>query len=109
MLLIETILGVVRLPPYGSALGTLKSLLFPFCLILSTQVLLGVIRLPQHGSDLVVSLNTPVFISERSAAAEHAGSGLKNAHLAALPLFRDVLASLKIIDYGLFGGSAAAS
>lgn len=29
------------------------------------QILVGVIRLPQHGSDVVLSLNTPLFISER--------------------------------------------
>ena len=28
------------------------------------QILVGVIRLPQHGSDVVLSLNTPLFISE---------------------------------------------
>lgn len=29
------------------------------------QILVGVIRLPEHGSDVVLSLNTPLFISER--------------------------------------------
>lgn len=37
------------------------------------QVMLCCIRLPQHGSDLLVTLNSPVFISDKSAAAEHAG------------------------------------
>lgn len=36
-----------------------------FRLDLDVQVLVAVIRLPQHGSDLVLSLNTPVFISQQ--------------------------------------------
>lgn len=31
------------------------------------------VRLPQHGSDVLITLNSPIFISEHSAAAEHAG------------------------------------
>lgn len=73
------------------------------------QVLVAVIRLPQHSSDLVISLNTPVFISQHSAAAEHAGAGAKTGHLKALPLFRSILASLRIVDYGLFGGGDGAA
>lgn len=38
------------------------------------QVLLCVLRLPQHGSDVLITLNSPIFISEHSAAAEHAGA-----------------------------------
>ncbi len=63
-------------------------------------------RLPQHGTDLVLSLNTPLYISERSAAAEHAGAGRKQGAEAALPLFRRVLASLRIVDFGLFVGGS---
>ena len=37
------------------------------------QVLMAVVRLPQHDSDLLITLNTPTFISGISAAAEHAG------------------------------------
>lgn len=72
-------------------------------------MLLGVIRLPQHGSDLVISLNTPGFISAASAAAEHAGAGAKSGPSQALPLFRRVLASIRIVDYSLFGGAAEAA
>lgn len=32
------------------------------------------VRLPQHGSDVLLTLNTPIFISASSAAAEHAGA-----------------------------------
>ena len=40
--------------------------------------MLCVVRLPQHGSDVLLTFNSPIFISERSAAAEHAG-GLVDA------------------------------
>jgi hypothetical protein len=43
------------------------------CDALHTQVILCVVRLPQHGSDVLLTLNSPIFISEHSAAAEHAG------------------------------------
>ena len=43
------------------------------------QALLAVVRLPQHGSDLLITLNTPTFISGVSAAAEHAGAYCWNA------------------------------
>jgi hypothetical protein len=42
-----------------------------------------------------------------SAAAEHAGAGPKGEQLAALSLFKGIMASLKIVDYGLFGGSSS--
>lgn len=38
------------------------------------HIILCCIRLPQHGSDLLLTLNSPIFISEKSAAAEHAGA-----------------------------------
>ena len=41
-----------------------------------------------------------------SAAAEHAGAGPKGGQLAALSLFKGIMASLQIIDYGLFGGNS---
>ncbi|KAL4457492.1 hypothetical protein ABPG75_012357 [Micractinium tetrahymenae] len=69
------------------------------------QVLLCCIRLPQHGSDVLVTLNSPIYISEKSAAAEHAGPGFKGAHLTAPALFRQILASFRINDWGLFGSS----
>ena len=42
-----------------------------------------------------------------SAAAEHAGAGPKGEQLAALSLFKGIMASLQITDYGLFGGSSS--
>ncbi|KAL4440723.1 hypothetical protein ABPG77_000432 [Micractinium sp. CCAP 211/92] len=69
------------------------------------QVLLCCIRLPQHGSDLLITLNSPIYISDKSAAAEHAGPGFKGAHLTAPALIRQMLASFKINDWGLFGAN----
>lgn len=65
--------------------------------------MVAAIRLPQHESDIVLSLNTPSYISEQSAAAEHAGSGHLEMNRAALPLFRRILKNLKVVDYSLFG------
>lgn len=42
---------------------------------LHAQVLLCCIRLPRHGSDVLITLNSPIYISDKSAAAEHAGKG----------------------------------
>lgn len=69
------------------------------------QVLLCCIRLPRHGSDVLITLNSPIYISDKSAAAEHAGAGFKGAHLTAPTLFHQILASFKINDWGLFGAS----
>lgn len=57
-------------------------------------------------SDVLITLNTPIWISECSAAAEHAGSGFKGAHLVAPELFKRCLATFRILDYGLFGGGS---
>ena len=48
----------------------------------TVQVALCVVRLPQHGSDVLLTLNTPIYISERSAAAEHAGAWLREGRRA---------------------------
>ncbi|GAB4820979.1 hypothetical protein N2152v2_008025 [Parachlorella kessleri] len=67
------------------------------------QVILCNIRIPQYRSDLLITLNTPIYISEHSAAAEHAGAGYKGAHLTSPMLFRQMLESLQITDWSLFG------
>eukprot|EP00887_Chlorella_sp_A99_P002888 scaffold6.g2888.t1 len=59
---------------------------------------------PPRQSDVLITLNTPIWISERSAAAEHVGAGFKGAHLVAPDLFRRALATLEVLDWGLFGG-----
>ncbi len=69
----------------------------------AVHVLLAIVRLAEHATDLVVSLNTPMYISPSSAAAEHAGAGAKGAHMVAHDLFGRILQTLEIKDYGLFG------
>jgi hypothetical protein len=69
----------------------------------AVQVLIAIIRLPSVSSDLLVTLNTPVYISSASAAAAQAGSGEKQQHLEAPQLMQQVLRSLRILDWGLFG------
>ncbi|EFN58622.1 hypothetical protein CHLNCDRAFT_140842 [Chlorella variabilis] len=71
------------------------------------QIILCCVRLPQHGSDLLITLNSPIFISEKSAAAQHAGAGFKGAHLLAPLLFKQIIASFRINNWGLFGGRPA--
>lgn len=66
-------------------------------------VVLAVLRLPSVGSDLLVSLNSPVLISEHSAAAADAGAGVKTAFATAPQLMAAVIRSLKVEDWGLFG------
>ncbi len=68
------------------------------------QVHLLLVRLVDHSTDLLISLNTPVFINPDSAAAEHAGAGSHSAHLAAPELFRAIVSTLRIVDYSMFGG-----
>jgi hypothetical protein len=63
-----------------------------------------VVRLPGHASEVLLTLNTPVFISEGSAAAERAGAGYKPQSSEAHALFARIAATLQIHDYGLFGG-----
>lgn len=66
-----------------------------------------VARLPSHGTDMLVTLNTPIFISQGSTAAEQAGSGYKEAHLSAPQLFQQVVSTLRILDWSLFGDSTS--
>lgn len=67
------------------------------------QVILAIIRLKDHSSEVLVTMNTPVFISEQSAAAGNVGAGHKGDHLAAPDLFIKILSTFTIKDYGLFG------
>ncbi|KAK9814741.1 hypothetical protein WJX72_010720 [[Myrmecia] bisecta] len=69
------------------------------------QICQACIRLPSVDSDLLITLNTPMHISEHSAAAEHAGAGAKDAHVTAPQLLQDMLLTLEIKDWGLFGGA----
>ena len=69
------------------------------------QIIFGVVRLPEVQSDIVISLNTPAYINEKSASAEHAGAGPKTSYLRAPDAFRRMLQSFRIIDMGLFGST----
>lgn len=67
---------------------------------------LAVLRLPSVGSDLLVSVTAATRVAAGSAAAERAGAGDRGGTVVAesRQLLVDVLASLKIRDWGLFGG-----
>lgn len=60
------------------------------------------LRLERVATDLLLTLNTPVFIHERSASAEHAGAGHRDG-AGAYEILRRVLGSLNVVDWGLFG------
>lgn len=66
-------------------------------------MLLANVRLPKLGSDLLITLNTPIFINDISSAAEQVEAGAQKMHTAAPALFAQILKSLKIVDWGLFG------
>ncbi len=67
------------------------------------SVTLAVLRLPTVRSDVLITLNSPVVISTTSQAAESAGAGFKQRHLYAGTLMRQILGSLTVVDWGLFG------
>lgn len=68
------------------------------------HVMLMVLRLPHVSTDMLLTLNTPIFIHAASASAAQAGSGYKDTHMQAPRLFHRIMASLEIDDWGLFGG-----
>ena len=72
----------------------------------AVDVRLAVLRLPAYATDLLVSLSTGVDIADASSAARAAGAGARppEARGAADALLRAVLRSLRVVDYGLFGG-----
>ena len=67
------------------------------------QIQLAVFRYPDRDSDILVTLNTPIYINEASAAAQHTGAGHKTAHSSAPKLFASMLRTFHIFDYSLFG------
>lgn len=70
------------------------------------QIIMLIVRLPHHHTDMLITLNSPIFISAQSAAAEQAGAGYKQGHVEAPELFRRIIATLKIIDWNLFSAGA---
>jgi hypothetical protein len=67
------------------------------------HVQLLVVRLPEYKTDMLVTLNSPIYISEHSAAAKEAGAGYKELHMHAPELFQAMCRTLKINDFKLFG------
>jgi len=67
------------------------------------HILLAIIRIPEKQTDILISLNTPMFIHEDSISAPDIGAGFKNLHESADALFLRILASFKIVDWSLFG------
>ena len=68
------------------------------------QIQLLIVRLPEHSTDMLITLNTPVFIHHDSVAAVEVTPGYKHRHEDAPALFQQMLTTLKILDWGLFGG-----
>lgn len=67
------------------------------------QVLLAVIRLPQYKADLVVTLNSLVAIAQYELPKGHKRAKYTRPNAKAPDLFRAMVSSLDIRDYGLFG------
>lgn len=68
----------------------------------SLQIILTIIRLKQFSSEVLITLNTPIFVSGSSVAARDIGAGERADHMTAPSLFRRMLETFKIVDYSLF-------
>jgi hypothetical protein len=66
-------------------------------------LLLAVLRFPQHEADLLVSVNAPVCVAGGSSAGLQGGEQ-PAAQGQAVGVMQGVLRSLKVEDWGLFGG-----
>lgn len=65
---------------------------------------LAVVRLPSVGSDVLLTAFAPARVGARSAAAAHAGAGVKiGADETAEAILREALATAEVRDWGLFG------
>jgi hypothetical protein len=67
-------------------------------------LLLALLRLPQHGSDILVSVHAPLAVAAASSAAVAVTGDAAGVQARAAALMRRVLASLRVHDWGLFGG-----
>lgn len=67
------------------------------------HVMMLIVRLPHVATDVLLTMNTPMYIHAASAAAAQAGSGYKDTYLTAPALFGQIVRSLKIVDWKLFG------
>ena len=66
------------------------------------QVQLAIFRFLERKTDILISMNTPVYINTESAAAPHAGAGHKSTHTSALALLATMLKTFHIHNYSLF-------
>lgn len=64
---------------------------------------LAVLQIPEKNADILITLNTPIFIHEQSSSAIHAGAGFKNFDEGRPDIFFRILTSFKINDFSLFG------
>lgn len=67
------------------------------------QVQLAIFRYPERNTDILITMNTPVHIHQKSAAAQHTGPGHKTAHISAPKLLANMIKTFHIFDYTLFG------
>ncbi|KAK9802854.1 hypothetical protein WJX73_008833 [Symbiochloris irregularis] len=67
------------------------------------QVLLAVVRLPQVNSDILITLNTPIYINPASRTAKHVAAGHQATHEHAPAEFAALLTTFTVLDWGLFG------
>jgi hypothetical protein len=68
-------------------------------------VCLGVVRLPHVKADVLITLCTPTFISQKSAAAQDTALRDHSLGEKAPELFKAVFESFTVHDWSLFGES----
>jgi hypothetical protein len=66
---------------------------------------LACLRLPQHTTDILISLNSPVWVDAESSSAEATSHTLSEVHTLenVKLLFDNILLSFELRDVGLFG------
>jgi len=64
---------------------------------------LFILRLPAVDSDILVTVNTPIYINPASSSAEHARTTGEKEQETAQVLIQRILATLELVDWGLFG------
>ncbi|CAG9465876.1 unnamed protein product [Pedinophyceae sp. YPF-701] len=67
------------------------------------EVFLGVVRIPRASTDIITCLHLPSYISPESASAREVAPGERGALDAGVEVLREILASLRVQDWGLFG------
>lgn len=66
---------------------------------------LACLRLPHHTTDILISLNSPVWVDAQSSSAEATSGTLSEVHTLenVKLLFDNILSSFELRDVGLFG------